>query len=50
MFAWYHRQKQKFGNAFDASDSRLSTYQVKEVYRKSVSLLISLLSILMDYG
>lgn len=42
IFAWYRRQKQKIGNAFDASDSRLSTDQVKEVYRKSTSPLISL--------
>ena len=42
MFAWYRRQKQKIGNSFDASDSRLSTDQVKEVYRKSASPLISL--------
>lgn len=41
-FSWYRRRKQKIGSAFDASDSRLSTDQVKEVYRKSASPLISL--------
>ncbi|KAG2729648.1 hypothetical protein I3760_01G260300 [Carya illinoinensis] len=41
-FAWYRRQKQKIGSAFDTSDSRLSTDQVKEVCRKSASPLISL--------
>lgn len=41
-FAWYRRQKQKIGSAFDSSDSRLSTDQVKEVSRKSASPLISL--------
>ncbi|GLT39539.1 hypothetical protein SLA2020_137230 [Shorea laevis] len=42
MFAWYRRRKQKIGSALDASDSRLSTDQVKEVYRRSASPLISL--------
>ncbi|WCJ22867.1 Leucine-rich repeat protein kinase family protein [Euphorbia peplus] len=42
MFTWYRRQKQKIGSAFDPSDGRLSTDQVKEVYRKSASPLISL--------
>lgn len=41
-FSWYRRQKQKIGNAFDNSDSRLSTDQVKEVCRRSASPLISL--------
>uniref|UniRef100_A0A5B7ALC9 Putative leucine rich repeat receptor kinase n=1 Tax=Davidia involucrata TaxID=16924 RepID=A0A5B7ALC9_DAVIN len=41
-FSWYRRRKQKIGSAFDASDGRLSTDQVKEVYRKSASPLISL--------
>ncbi|KAF9617812.1 hypothetical protein IFM89_038994 [Coptis chinensis] len=41
-FSWYRRRKQKIGSAFDTSDSRLSTDQVKEVYRKSVSPLINL--------
>ncbi|XP_021668551.2 LRR receptor-like serine/threonine-protein kinase RGI5 isoform X2 [Hevea brasiliensis] len=41
-FTWYRRQKQKIGSAFDTSDSRLSTDQLKEVYRKSASPLISL--------
>ncbi|KAM6601000.1 hypothetical protein CsatA_020609 [Cannabis sativa] len=41
-FSWYRRQKQKIGSTFDPSDSRLSTDQVKEVYRKSASPLISL--------
>ena len=40
-FSWYRRRKQKIGSAFDASDSRLSTDQVKEI-RKSASPLISL--------
>ncbi|KAK8504093.1 hypothetical protein V6N12_005633 [Hibiscus sabdariffa] len=41
-FAWYRRRKQRIGSAFDASDSRLSTDQVKEVNRRSASPLISL--------
>ncbi|KAJ4955190.1 hypothetical protein NE237_011973 [Protea cynaroides] len=41
-FSWYRRRKQKIGSAFDTSDSRLSTDQVKEVYRKSSSPFISL--------
>lgn len=41
-FTWYRRRKQKIGNAFDNSDSRLSTDQVKEVCRKNSSPLISL--------
>ncbi|KAL5728086.1 hypothetical protein ACHQM5_001209 [Ranunculus cassubicifolius] len=41
-FSWYRRRKQKIGSAFDNSDSRLSTDQVKEVYRKSASPLINL--------
>lgn len=41
-FTWYRRQKQKIGSAFDTSDGRLSTDQVREVYRKSASPLISL--------
>ncbi|XP_065859389.1 LRR receptor-like serine/threonine-protein kinase GSO1 [Euphorbia lathyris] len=41
-FAWYRRRKQKIGSAFEPSDGRLSTDQVKEVYRKSASPLISL--------
>ncbi|KDP28763.1 hypothetical protein JCGZ_14534 [Jatropha curcas] len=41
-FSWYRRQKQKIGSALDISDGRLSTEQVKEVYRKNVSPLISL--------
>ncbi|PON48399.1 Tyrosine-protein kinase [Parasponia andersonii] len=41
-FSWYRHRKQKIGSAFDASDSRLSTDQAKEVYRKSASPLISL--------
>ncbi|XP_052194868.1 protein NSP-INTERACTING KINASE 2-like [Diospyros lotus] len=40
--SWYRRRKQKIGSAFDTSDSRLSTDQVKEVYKKSTSPLISL--------
>ncbi|KAK2992622.1 hypothetical protein RJ640_015978, partial [Escallonia rubra] len=39
---WYRRRKQKIGSAFDTSDSRLSTDQVKEAYRRSASPLISL--------
>ncbi|XVF73414.1 hypothetical protein PTKIN_Ptkin12aG0200000 [Pterospermum kingtungense] len=42
MFAWYRRRKQKIGGAFDASDSRLSTDQIKEFNRRSASPLISL--------
>ncbi|GKV12918.1 hypothetical protein SLEP1_g24001 [Rubroshorea leprosula] len=41
-FVWYRRRKQKIGSAFDVSDGRLSTDQVKEVYRRSASPLISL--------
>ncbi|KAJ4727134.1 Receptor-like kinase [Melia azedarach] len=41
-FSWYRRRKQKIGNAFDTSDSRLSTDQVKDVCRRSASPLISL--------
>ncbi|XP_027160589.1 LRR receptor-like serine/threonine-protein kinase GSO2 [Coffea eugenioides] len=41
-FFWYRRQKQKIGSTYDASDSRLSTDQVKEVCRRSASPLISL--------
>ncbi|XP_057500745.1 probable leucine-rich repeat receptor-like protein kinase At5g63930 [Actinidia eriantha] len=42
-FSWYRRRKQKIGSAFDVSDSRLSTDQMKEVYsRRSASPLISL--------
>ncbi|GLU00473.1 hypothetical protein SLE2022_178400 [Rubroshorea leprosula] len=41
-FACYRCRKQKIGSAFDASDGRLSTDQVKEVYRRSASPLISL--------
>lgn len=41
-FTWYRRRKQKIGNAFDNSDSRLSTDQVKEVCRRNSSPLISL--------
>ncbi|WOL18127.1 hypothetical protein Cni_G26920 [Canna indica] len=42
VFVWYRRRKQKIGSALEVSDSRLSTDQPKEVYRKSVSPLISL--------
>lgn len=42
MFSWYRRRKQKIGNAFDTFDSRLSTDEAKEVYKKSVAPLISL--------
>ncbi|XWS45923.1 hypothetical protein CRYUN_Cryun14cG0021000 [Craigia yunnanensis] len=41
-FARYRRRKQKIGSAFDTSDGRLSTDQVKEVNRRSASSLISL--------
>ncbi|KAK6920279.1 Leucine-rich repeat [Dillenia turbinata] len=41
-FTWYRRRKQKIGSAFDSSDSHPSTDEVKEVYRKSASPLISL--------
>ncbi|KAG6515284.1 hypothetical protein ZIOFF_025676 [Zingiber officinale] len=39
---WYRRRKQKIGSALEVSDSRLSTDQPKEIYRKSASPLISL--------
>jgi len=42
MLSWYRRHKQKIGSASDTLDSRLSTDQAKEVYRKSASPLISL--------
>ncbi|KAJ7962182.1 Receptor-like kinase [Quillaja saponaria] len=42
MFTCYRRRKQKIGSAFDTSDSRLSTDQVKEVCRKGASALVSL--------
>ncbi|KAA8520508.1 hypothetical protein F0562_014764 [Nyssa sinensis] len=41
-FSWYRRRKQQIGSTFDTTDGRLSTDQVKEVHRKSVSPLISL--------
>lgn len=41
-FSIYRRRKQKIGSTFDSSDSKLSTDQTKEVYRKSGSPLISL--------
>ncbi|GAA0158705.1 hypothetical protein LIER_15658 [Lithospermum erythrorhizon] len=41
-FSWCRRRKQKIGSAYDASDSRLSTDQVKEARRRSASPLISL--------
>lgn len=41
-FAQYRRRKQKLGSSFDISDSRLSTDQGKEVYRKNGSPLVSL--------
>ncbi|KAF8379304.1 hypothetical protein HHK36_028737 [Tetracentron sinense] len=41
-FSWYRRRKQKIENAFDTSESRLSTDQAKEVYRKSASPFTSL--------
>ncbi|KAK3435076.1 hypothetical protein EUGRSUZ_D02458 [Eucalyptus grandis] len=41
-FSAYRRRKQKIGSTFDTSDSRLSTDQVKEVYRRSASPLINL--------
>ncbi|XP_031253042.1 probable leucine-rich repeat receptor-like protein kinase At5g63930 [Pistacia vera] len=41
-FTHYRRRKQKLGNAFDVSDSRLSTDQAKVFYRKNGSPLISL--------
>lgn len=41
-FIWYRRRKQKIGNAFDSTDGRLSTDQMKEVCRRSSSPLISL--------
>ncbi|XP_010934669.1 uncharacterized protein [Elaeis guineensis] len=41
-FALYRRRKQKIGSALEVSDSRLSTDQPKDFYRKSASPLISL--------
>lgn len=41
-FSWYRRRKQKIGSTQGASDSRLSTDQVKETCRRSASPLISL--------
>lgn len=41
-FSWHRRQKQKIGSTLDNSDTRLSTDQAKEVYKKSASPLISL--------
>ena len=40
--AQYRRRKQKLGSSFDVSDSRLSTDQAKDVYRKNGSPLVSL--------
>ncbi|MQL96069.1 hypothetical protein Taro_028740 [Colocasia esculenta] len=42
VFAWYRRRKQKIGSSMETSDSRLSTDQAKDVYRKSASPLINL--------
>ncbi|KAI5345288.1 PREDICTED: probable [Prunus dulcis] len=42
IFSWYRRQKQKIGSTLDTSDSRLSTDQAKEVYKKNASPLINL--------
>ncbi|RWW16741.1 hypothetical protein GW17_00019360 [Ensete ventricosum] len=41
-FAWYRRRKQKIGSALEVSNSRCSTDQPKEMFRKSASPLISL--------
>ncbi|CAL9006863.1 unnamed protein product [Prunus brigantina] len=41
-FSWYRRRKQKIGSSLDTSDSRLSTDQAKEVYKKNASPLINL--------
>ncbi|KAL3536961.1 hypothetical protein ACH5RR_000327 [Cinchona calisaya] len=41
-FSWYRRRKQKVGSTYDASDSRISTDQIKEVCRRSASPLINL--------
>ncbi|OIW07881.1 hypothetical protein TanjilG_19982 [Lupinus angustifolius] len=41
-FALYRRRKQRLGNAFNISESRLSTDQGKVVYRKNGSPLVSL--------
>lgn len=41
-FSWYRRRKQKIGSAYDSSDSRLSTDQIKVACRRSASPLISL--------
>lgn len=42
MFSWYRRRKQKIGSTFDTSNSRLSTDETKEVYKKKASPLINL--------
>ncbi|XP_068650998.1 LRR receptor kinase BAK1-like [Aristolochia californica] len=41
-FSWYRRRKQKIGNAFEFSESRLSTDQGKDFFPKSGSPLINL--------
>ncbi|THU44219.1 hypothetical protein C4D60_Mb02t05100 [Musa balbisiana] len=41
-FVWYRRRKQKIGSALEVSNSRCSTDQPKEMFRKSASPLISL--------
>ncbi|BFG21732.1 hypothetical protein CerSpe_080060 [Prunus speciosa] len=41
-FSWYRRRKQRIGSTLDTSDSRLSTDQAKEVYKKNASPLINL--------
>ncbi|XP_068669849.1 LRR receptor kinase BAK1-like [Aristolochia californica] len=41
-FSWYRRRKQKIGSAFELSESRLSTDQGKDFFRKSGSPLINL--------
>ncbi|XP_061342658.1 LRR receptor-like serine/threonine-protein kinase GSO1 [Gastrolobium bilobum] len=41
-FIMYRRRKQRLGNAFDISESRLSTDQAKGIYRKNGSPLASL--------
>ncbi|KAG9445423.1 hypothetical protein H6P81_016763 [Aristolochia fimbriata] len=41
-FSWYRRRKQKIGSAFELSESRLSTDQGKDIFRKSGSPLINL--------
>lgn len=42
VFSWHRRRKQKIGSTIDSSNTRLSTDNMEEVYRKNTSPLISL--------